>query len=162
MRHGNKWETTYSVVKLIISILPMRHGNNSEGKILVVMPPHFDPTYEAWKPLLFLYFPEFIGKISILPMRHGNEIIFRGFPSVSRISILPMRHGNDCISDLSWTWSSFRSYLWGMETKTEERGRTWAEKFRSYLWGMETKKRPREIKAGRSNFDPTYEAWKPL
>ena len=71
-----------------------------------------------------------------------------------------MRHGNVPIwITTCFGSSSFRSYLWGMETTLRGIGKMSTRWFRSYLWGMETK--PQIIIRRKIPYsDPTYEAWK--
>ena len=78
-----------------VLILPMRNGN--------------DITYINVISSCYL--------VLILPMRNGNILHQTVFVTLyQQVLILPMRNGNFCFCSLTFPFSSFLSYLWGMET----------------------------------------------
>ena len=161
MRHGNGIRKLLLQIPLSIPILPMRHGNKNNFRA-----PSFSMTWFRsylwgmetvfWLPLHIVLDQEIpilpmrhgnedtrgasradIG-IPILPMRHGNSPAPHYLHQKSAIPILPMRHGNNfASSNQAYAGSSFRSYLWGMETRSSLFIQFW------FVYS-----------------DPTYEAWK--
>ena len=81
-----------------------------------------DPTYEAWK-LQWASSQTTSGK-------HSDPTY-----EAWKLTILVPKWCRK-----SW----FRSYLWGMETRSEISGWAGCGSFRSYLWGMETPRKPPE------------------
>ena len=151
------------VTKLLNLFRSYLRGMETTNSVCGTLRPHdFDPTYEAWKQLQTLHiFLECL--ISILPTRHGNRKQLFSYRVRHLISILPTRHGNeDSPGEDREELYPFRSYLRGMETVfCLHTSIQHFDLFRSYLRGMETFHSPL-ISSPYLNFDPTYEAWKPV
>ena len=119
------------------------------------------PTYEEWKQTMFHHMLPPLCEVLILPMRNGNSNFFLlscisfsvlilpmrngnyqlNISSIYHylVLILPMRNGNNLPFVLISLLVLFLSYLWGMETKWEEKIYLKTLRlFLSYLWGMET------------------------
>ena len=96
MRNGNRNKSPKVTLLSIatVLILPMRNGNLTHSGIYCTSLPGSYPTYEEWK-LFIKCDPDERRLVLILPMRNGNNI---------------------SISSCFTVYTSFLSYLWGMET----------------------------------------------
>ena len=98
MRNGNLLEFALQYSKpSFVLILPMRNGNNSIISMILHIHSRSYPTYEEWK----------LVKASI----HNFTL---------NVLILPMRNGNTPVSQILKISCQFLSYLWGMETYSDQ------------------------------------------